>query len=744
MDRATVHQPPRAAPATAWDALPSIDLRQLGRMTDDTGVLQHAVHGLPDPNHGYCIDDNARALIAAVLHARLRGYDERIVPLHRYLSFLMHAFNEETGAFRNFMAYDRRWLEDTGSQDSQGRAIWALGVTAHMAPDENLRAPALSLLRRALPSVAHLTYPRSLAFALLGIDAMLSAVPDDAPAANLRWQLGQRILEIFEANADEQWPWFEDVATYDNAKLPHALIVCGNALGRRDMVGAGLRSLRWLLDVQTVRTDRGDHLSIIGNRGWMRRDGTRARFDQQPLEAHALVGACLAAAEATGDGAWEQEANKCFRWFVGANDLGLTLISDETGGCRDGLEAAGVNANQGAESMLAYLLSVLELHGFRAARTGRVRAVMPATLGLGIVGSGKFASFCHEQYAQLKGLRPVAVWSRTAERARQFGQQRKLRVRGTLEELLHDPAVQVVHVATTPARHAEHALAALEAGRHVLCENPLAVDVVDAQRIIQSAGQRDLRLGVNFMMRYGPAAGPFKRIIASGVLGEPLRGQIVNRAGDAGLPVGSWFWDRRQSGGIFVEHAVHHFDLLRFWLGEGTVAGAMQVRRPGTDIVDQALCEVRYGPQTTVGFYHGFHQASRLDRQDIRLIFERGEAILSGWISNDIVIEALLAEAEVDRITGELPDASVQTLRRFEGKDRLVARRGRSQTVDRHVRLTWSSSLEKQALYGSAVRGLMKDFLTSVQNPEHAPLVSAEDGRAALEIAVEAARLAGD
>jgi hypothetical protein len=345
--------------------LPEIDLRQFLKMTDDTGMLQHALYSVPDPEHGYCIDDNARALLAALLHAGLFGYDEQVVPLHRYLMFMAYAYNEKTGVFRNFMSYDRQWLEDVGSPDSQGRAIWALGTAVATAPDSDTRDLADELIRKALPGVSGLIDLRSKAFTLLGLNEYLKVKPDHTEAPSLRDRYADDLFSAFQSNAQEDWPWCEAVATYDNAKLCHALILSGRSMGRDDMVEQGLTSLRWLLDVQR---DEAGHLSIIGNDGWLPRGSEKAGFDQQPLEAYALVHACLAAAGATGgtaDSVWADEAWNCFQWFTGRNDLGVPLFAPDTGGCMDGLQPNGANRNQGAESTLAYLLSVLELHRFK-------------------------------------------------------------------------------------------------------------------------------------------------------------------------------------------------------------------------------------------------------------------------------------------------------------------------------------------------------------------------------------------
>ena len=347
--------------------LPEVDLRQVLTLTDDTGLLQHAKFATPDRPHGYCTDDNARALIAAVRYARLYGYDERAMPLQRYLSFLADALGAETDRFRNFMGYDRHWLEDTGSHDSHGRAVWALGVTTAGAPNASVRARARTLFTRALRAAERFDSIRARAFVLLGLDAYLKVEPDARDAADLRLRLAETHFQLHRRKAAADWPWWEDTLTYDNAKLPHALLVSGASLERPDMLRAALAALEWLLKIQTAQEG---HLSVIGNRGWLTRGRERARFDQQPLEAYALVHACLDAARITAEADWADHARRCFAWFRGGNDLGISLFNEETGGCYDGLEPEGVNLNQGAESTLAYLLSLLELHAYEREEAG--------------------------------------------------------------------------------------------------------------------------------------------------------------------------------------------------------------------------------------------------------------------------------------------------------------------------------------------------------------------------------------
>ncbi|MEM1446958.1 MAG: hypothetical protein AAGF84_12945 [Planctomycetota bacterium] len=354
--------------------LPDIDLRHLQRLTDDTGIYQHAVYATPDANHGYCIDDNARALIAGLLYADLHGLDEAATPLHTYLNFIAYAYNAQTKQFRNFMAFDRSWLEDAGSHDSQGRNIWAMGLTAKLGPTQSIRALGRELFHRALPALDGLNYIRSWAFSLLGMDAYLDAQPDDEGCDATFATYADKLFTAYTDHAEADWPWWEDQVTYDNAKLPHALLIAGRRLARTEMTAAGLAALNWLLEQQLEHDADGEHhLSIIGNDGWLQRGQPRAQFDQQPLEAYAMVDACLAAARvvATPEDRppWEAHARRCYDWFTGKNDLGLALLDPETGGGRDGLEPHGVNQNQGAESSLAPLLATLEMHRYAAELT---------------------------------------------------------------------------------------------------------------------------------------------------------------------------------------------------------------------------------------------------------------------------------------------------------------------------------------------------------------------------------------
>jgi glycosyltransferase involved in cell wall biosynthesis len=344
--------------------LPEIKLDYLRRMTDDTGLLQHARYTVADRTHGYCVDDNARALIVAVTLQDLQPLDSALSGLAAiYLSFLGHAFNDQTGRVRNFMSYDRRWLEETGSEDSHGRAVWGLGVAVGLGRDKGQVVYAVDLFHRALDAIEHFTHPRAMAFAIIGIHAYLSRYSGDSRAKRMRKILSDRLMQRFRDSASEDWPWCDDILTYDNARLPQALLLSGQWLPDREMLETGLRALDWLKLIQI--DEAGRHFVAIGNHGWLTRDGEKARFDQQPIEAAAMVDACIEAFNCTRDEEWIAYAYRCLNWYQGENDLGVTLCDYATGGCRDGLEAQGTNENQGAESTLCWLMALLAVYNHR-------------------------------------------------------------------------------------------------------------------------------------------------------------------------------------------------------------------------------------------------------------------------------------------------------------------------------------------------------------------------------------------
>lgn len=335
--------------------LPEIKTDHLRALTDDTGLLQHAVFTVPNYSAGYTTDDNARALEAAVL-LEAGGY--RRLPGERYLAFLWYAFDAERGRFRNELSYDRRWVDEVGSEDCHGRALSALGLVLGRSQNPGLRGLAGRLFDMALPAVTRFRSPRACAFSLIGIHHYLRRFPGDRAAQNAREALAGFLMNLWRQTSGPEWPWFEDILAYSNATLPHGLLLAGEDMGRPDIVQVALEALGWLVEVQRAG---GDHFVPIGSNGFYPRGGTRARFDQQPVEAQVTVAACLEAWRATGEERWRQEAQRAFEWFLGRNDLGLPLYDAGTGGCRDGLHPDRVNQNQGAESTLAFLLALLEM-----------------------------------------------------------------------------------------------------------------------------------------------------------------------------------------------------------------------------------------------------------------------------------------------------------------------------------------------------------------------------------------------
>ncbi len=339
--------------------LPELRLDHLSRMTDSTGMFQHATYTVPNFSEGYCTDDNARAFILAVLLDELEEEPERMRTLATtYAAFMNYAFDPKTKRFHNHLSFDRRWLDEQGSEDSHARALWALGVGVGRSPHRSFQIMAGELFAQALPSATEFTSPRAWAFVLVGIHEYLRRLSGDRVANQIRETFTTRLMELFDKVAQPDWPWFEDVLSYDNAKLAHALILSGRATGQPALLERGLQALRWLAEVQI--SEHG-HFRPIGSNGFCQRGGPRANFDQQPIEAQAMVSACLEAYRATSDAFWHEQAQRAFDWFLGWNDLGLEVYSSSTGGCRDALHVDRVNRNQGAESTLAFLLALAEM-----------------------------------------------------------------------------------------------------------------------------------------------------------------------------------------------------------------------------------------------------------------------------------------------------------------------------------------------------------------------------------------------
>jgi glycosyltransferase involved in cell wall biosynthesis len=351
-------RPDKKAPAPYRPAPPAMQIGHFLSMCDDTGLFQHAVHSVPDRSHGYCVDDNARALLLA---CALNNPGERPLPeflTARFAAFVQHAWNPDTRRFRNFMGFSRTWLEDVGSEDSHGRTLWALGECARNDSSPSRRRWAASLFSEALPAAEAFRSPRAWGFTLLGLDAYCAAIPNDLHARDSRPVFADRLMTILASVETPDWVWFEAGLAYDNARLPQALMLTGLATHTSAYVDAGLRSLHWLMTQQTTSAGL---FRPVGTAGFGEQRQRPRAFDQQPVEAAATIAACLTAWRADGDVEWKAAARQVFAWFFGSNDLSVALVDPETGSCRDGLHPDRANENCGGESVLSYLLSLAEI-----------------------------------------------------------------------------------------------------------------------------------------------------------------------------------------------------------------------------------------------------------------------------------------------------------------------------------------------------------------------------------------------
>lgn len=352
--------------------LPPISIDHLQAMTDDTGLFQHAIHTIPDRSHGYCVDDNARGLLLA---NSLHGFTADQLPdamTSAYAAFVQHAFNRDTGRFRNFMGFDRRWLEEQGSEDSHGRTLWALGVTARDDVSATRRHWAAALFAEALPPVESFASPRAWAFTLLGLNAYCEVQAEDDFASQFRLRLAYRLVALLRQVEAPGWVWFEAGLAYDNARLCEALIVCGRSTGVPGYAEAGLRTLDWLLQRQSSPTGL---FRPVGTAGFGDVRLPPKPFDQQPVEAAATIAACLEAWKTTGEDRWRGAARRAFAWFLGSNDLGKALVDVDTGSCKDGLHPDRPNENCGGESVVSYLLGLADMR-----RLERVDVLQPLPL----------------------------------------------------------------------------------------------------------------------------------------------------------------------------------------------------------------------------------------------------------------------------------------------------------------------------------------------------------------------------
>ena len=337
---------------------PEVNLNHFFNLTDDTGILQHARYNVPNRGHGYCLDDNVRAILVMVLLRKKMGDNQKFQHLlNLFLSFVDHAYNPQNRKFRNFMSYDRQWLEESGSEDSQGRAMWAIGTLFAATRNPNTRDYLENLLKYCFEIIDQLTHPRAIAYSLLGFCEFYKKEGDKKAEFNGQLQnMANKLYHYFRRGGDRNWPWPDETVTYDNCRVPQALLASGVQLGDEKLTEKGIRLLDWLISHQFEK----GYFSPVGNRNWLTA-GHKSDFDQQPIEAAGMIDSCVCAWQITRGRKYYDYARITFNWFLGENSAGIALYDFSTGGCRDGLNRNGLNKNQGAESTLAWLSSLLTM-----------------------------------------------------------------------------------------------------------------------------------------------------------------------------------------------------------------------------------------------------------------------------------------------------------------------------------------------------------------------------------------------
>ncbi|MBD2699497.1 Gfo/Idh/MocA family oxidoreductase [Spirosoma sp. BT702] len=369
------------------------------------------------------------------------------------------------------------------------------------------------------------------------------------------------------------------------------------------------------------------------------------------------------------------------------------------------------------------------------------------TIGLGIIGMGGFGLFAAQQFLQVPHTKLVAIAGSKREEAIKAAKRFGAEQLESLEELVNHPDIDLIYIATPPFLHYEQAMMALNAGKHVICEKPLATNPEQGREMIETARQKGLLMVTNLMQRYNPMFARIKHLIDKKLLGEFLHGYFENYAGDEGLGPQHWFWDRTKSGGIFIEHGVHFFDMFAGWLGDGTIKAAQVVKRPDSaDIEDQVQAIVEYGDDTTgrklVNFYHGFTQTGRMDRQEMRLLFERGDVTLFEWVPTRMVLRCAVDEETSRALVDLFPGAQLNVTANIGGKDRPL--RGRHKEFDAYqqIELRFGFGDEKQHIYSEILRLMFRDQVQAIHFPGTHRIITEQNGLSSLETATKADTMA--
>ncbi len=364
------------------------------------------------------------------------------------------------------------------------------------------------------------------------------------------------------------------------------------------------------------------------------------------------------------------------------------------------------------------------------------------SFNIGVIGCGSFGLFALQHFTQVEGVklagmagthRPAAIAA-----AKRFGVPDIVEV----EALVEQDDIDIIYLATPPFLHYEQAMLALRAGKHVICEKPLAINLEQANEMIELARQNHLILTTNLMQRYNPLYDMVSQLIVSEVLGAPLHGYFENYAADEGLSPEHWFWDREKSGGIFIEHGVHFFDMFTGWFGPGRVVAAQAVRRPESGVEDQVNCTALYCEDVLVNFYHGFTQLGRMDRQELRIVFERGDITLYEWIPTVARIRAAVDEAQTRQLMEIFQSAQLDVTATYSGKDRQARGRFRDVDIYQTIQLTWGLGHAKMHRYGELLRAMLRDQIAWIRDPNHPRRITEQNGYDSLKMAVDADRLA--
>jgi len=365
-------------------------------------------------------------------------------------------------------------------------------------------------------------------------------------------------------------------------------------------------------------------------------------------------------------------------------------------------------------------------------------------LGLGLIGCGAFGRFCLEIFNRMDCIKAAAVADVRSEAAEAFAKDFSVPAYSQAEDLIADENVQIVHIATPPSSHHKLVLAAARAKKHVLCEKPLAMNAAQADEMLAAAAESGTIAPVNFVLRYNAVTRAAKRIIDSGVIGSVLSGRLTNCAADSMLAPDHWFWDKPVSGGIFVEHGVHFFDLYECLLGPGQVIDSNTEVRPGTTQEDRVMCTVRHDCGAVVSHYHGFDQIAMMDRTAHHMVCELGDIRINGWIPIELTVDAATDEAGAAQLAEICPGAQIEVLETFEPDRGNLPSRGVSRSVTQKIRLKYVPQADKQTAYADSAHDLLADQIEYIRDKTHKRQITESNGRNALALAQKACELATD